>query len=85
MGPSYRSGPGFCPTINATESQEILVAAGIKKAIRVKVHIIGVSNILQSDTYNVCFIFRYYFFTHCFPPFFFILSFFFFISFLDFT
>lgn len=42
MGPSYRSGPGFCPTINATESQEILVAAGIKKAIRVKVHIIGV-------------------------------------------
>lgn len=43
MGPSYRSGPGFCPTINATESQEILVSSGIKKAIRVKVHIIGVS------------------------------------------
>lgn len=42
MGPSYRSGPGFCPTINATESQEILVSSGIKKAIRVKVHIIGV-------------------------------------------
>ncbi|KAK0081171.1 hypothetical protein PV325_012648 [Microctonus aethiopoides] len=41
MGPSYRSGPGFCPTINATESQEILVSSGIKKAIRVKVHIIG--------------------------------------------
>ncbi|KAF7989684.1 hypothetical protein HCN44_008358 [Aphidius gifuensis] len=41
MGPSYRSGPAFCPTINATDSQEILVAAGIKRAIRVKVHIIG--------------------------------------------
>jgi len=47
MGPSYRSGPGFCPTINATESQEILVSSGIKKAIRVKVHIIGVC---QEDT-----------------------------------
>ncbi|XP_066584060.1 plexin-A4 [Prorops nasuta] len=41
MGPSYRSGPGFCPTINATDSQEILVPSGTKKAIRVKVHIIG--------------------------------------------
>ncbi|XP_035717435.1 plexin-A4-like isoform X1 [Vespa mandarinia] len=41
MGPSYRSGPGFCPTINSTDSQEILVSSGIKKAIRVKVHIIG--------------------------------------------
>lgn len=43
MGPSYRSGPAFCPTINATvgNSAEILVASGIKKAIRVKVHIIG--------------------------------------------
>ncbi|XP_033218924.1 plexin-A4 [Belonocnema kinseyi] len=41
MGPSYRSGPAFCPTINATDSQEILVSSGIKKAIRVKVHIIG--------------------------------------------
>ncbi|CAH1158754.1 unnamed protein product [Phyllotreta striolata] len=42
-GPSYRSGPGFCPTINATvgNSPEILVASGIKKAIKVKVHIIG--------------------------------------------
>lgn len=43
MGPSYRSGPAFCPTINATESKEILVASGMKKPIRVKVHIIGVS------------------------------------------
>ncbi|XP_012277326.1 plexin-A4 [Orussus abietinus] len=41
MGPSYRSGPGFCPTINATDSEEILVSSGIKKVIRVKVHIIG--------------------------------------------
>ncbi|XP_059489451.1 plexin-A2 isoform X1 [Neocloeon triangulifer] len=43
IGPSYRSGPGFCPTINATAgaSTEILVASGIKKSIRVKVHIIG--------------------------------------------
>lgn len=41
IGPSYRSGPGFCPTINATDSQEILVSSGIKKVIRVKVHIIG--------------------------------------------
>jgi plexin A len=42
-GPSYRSGPAFCPTINATvgNSPEILVASGIKKAIKVKVHIIG--------------------------------------------
>lgn len=42
MGPSYRSGPAFCPTINATDSKEILVSSGIKKIIRVKVHIIGV-------------------------------------------
>ncbi|XP_008204796.2 plexin-A4 [Nasonia vitripennis] len=41
MGPSYRSGPAFCPTINATDSKEILVSSGIKKTIRVKVHIIG--------------------------------------------
>ncbi|XP_049953527.1 plexin-A4 isoform X2 [Schistocerca serialis cubense] len=43
IGPSYRSGPGFCPTINATAggSTEILVSSGIKKSIRVKVHIIG--------------------------------------------
>lgn len=40
-GPSYRSGPAFCPTLNATESQEILVSSGIKQVIRVKVHIIG--------------------------------------------
>lgn len=43
VGPSYRSGPSFCPTINASvgNSPEILVASGIKKSIRVKVHIIG--------------------------------------------
>uniref|UniRef100_W4VRI5 Putative plexins functional semaphorin receptor n=1 Tax=Corethrella appendiculata TaxID=1370023 RepID=W4VRI5_9DIPT len=41
IGPSYRSGPGFCPTINATDGSEILVAAGSKKSIKVKVHIIG--------------------------------------------
>ncbi|XP_046483187.1 plexin-A2-like [Neodiprion pinetum] len=40
IGPSYRSGPGFCPTINATDSKEILISSGIKKNIRVKVHII---------------------------------------------
>uniref|UniRef100_A0A1B6HCH7 Sema domain-containing protein n=1 Tax=Homalodisca liturata TaxID=320908 RepID=A0A1B6HCH7_9HEMI len=43
IGPSYRSGPGFCPTINATSggSTEILVSSGLKKSLRVKVHIIG--------------------------------------------
>jgi len=39
IGPSIRSGPGFCPRINATASvsTEILVSHGIKKSIRVKV------------------------------------------------
>ncbi|KAJ1526203.1 hypothetical protein ONE63_009362 [Megalurothrips usitatus] len=43
IGPSYRSGPAFCPTLNATAggSTEILVASGLKKTIKVKVHIIG--------------------------------------------
>lgn len=42
IGPSYRSGPSFCPTINATsDGTEILVAAGTSKSIKVKVHIIG--------------------------------------------
>lgn len=42
IGPSYRSGPSFCPTINATgDGSEILVAHGTKKSIKVKVHIIG--------------------------------------------
>ncbi|XP_075218268.1 plexin A isoform X1 [Lycorma delicatula] len=43
IGPSFRSGPGFCPTINATTggSSEILVSSGLKKNLRVKVHIIG--------------------------------------------
>ncbi|XKL61681.1 hypothetical protein PGB90_001514 [Kerria lacca] len=42
-GPSYRSGPTFCPTINGTTdgSSEILVPAGTWKGIRVKIHIIG--------------------------------------------
>lgn len=42
-GPSYRSGPSFCPTINATSDDltEILVPANTKKGIRVKIHIIG--------------------------------------------
>lgn len=49
VGPSYRSGPGFCPTINATEggSPEILAPFGMKKPIKVKVHIIGVSQNLM--------------------------------------
>lgn len=50
MGPSYRSGPAFCPTINATTSKEILVASGMKEKIKVKVHIIGVSFTI----YNTC-------------------------------
>ncbi|XP_055615927.1 plexin-A2 isoform X1 [Toxorhynchites rutilus septentrionalis] len=42
IGPSYRSGPGFCPTINVTgDGPEILVPAGSKKSVKVKVHIIG--------------------------------------------
>lgn len=43
IGPSYRSGPAFCPTINATvgRSPAIFVASGTKRSIRVKVHIIG--------------------------------------------
>ncbi|XP_049284927.1 plexin-A2 isoform X3 [Anopheles funestus] len=42
IGPSYRSGPGFCPTINVTgDGSEILVPAGSKKSVKVKVHIIG--------------------------------------------
>nr|XP_034833100.1 uncharacterized protein LOC117989797 [Maniola hyperantus] len=43
IGPSYRSGPGFCPTINSTSdgTNEILVPSGVRKAIKVKVRIIG--------------------------------------------
>ena len=39
IGPSIRSGPTFCPRVNATSggSPEILVASGMKKSIRVKV------------------------------------------------
>lgn len=39
VGPSIRSGPGFCPRINATTgiSTEILVPMGINKRIQVKV------------------------------------------------
>jgi plexin A len=42
IGPSFRYGPGFCPAINVTSGEsEILVAAGIKKSFKVRVHIIG--------------------------------------------
>ncbi len=39
VGPSIRSGPNFCPRVNATAggSSEILVPSGINKSIRVKV------------------------------------------------
>ena len=39
LGPSIRSGPSFCPKVNATadRSSEILVPSGINKSIRVKV------------------------------------------------
>ncbi len=39
VGPSIRSGPNFCPRVNATAggSSEILVPSGISKSIRVKV------------------------------------------------
>lgn len=42
MGPSYRSGPGFCPAINVTDvGTEILVPAGVKRSVKVRVHVIG--------------------------------------------
>lgn len=43
IGPSYRSGPSFCPTINAVDNENaIFIASGSKRrAIRVKAHIIG--------------------------------------------
>lgn len=38
MGPSIRSGPGFCPRINATnKAPEQLVAMGVNKRIQVRV------------------------------------------------
>jgi plexin A len=39
VGPSIRSGPGFCPRINATAggTTEVLVPSGISKRIQVKV------------------------------------------------
>ena len=39
VGPSIRSGPNFCPKVNATAggSSEILVPSGINKSIKVKV------------------------------------------------
>ncbi|XP_065212600.1 plexin-A4-like [Planococcus citri] len=42
-GPSYRSGPAFCPTIIETlgGSSEILIHADTKKSIRFKVRMIG--------------------------------------------
>lgn len=43
VGPSIRSGPGFCPRINATNgSSEILVPYGDLKRIQVKVDNIAV-------------------------------------------
>ena len=46
LGPSIRSGPSFCPKINATTEgdTEILVPSGSKKAIKVKVENIVVSS-----------------------------------------
>ncbi|XP_008474176.1 plexin A3-like isoform X1 [Diaphorina citri] len=43
VGPSFRSGPAFCPTIIGTNtgSREILVASNSKKAVNVKVHIVS--------------------------------------------
>ncbi|KAL1398190.1 hypothetical protein pipiens_002420 [Culex pipiens pipiens] len=42
IGPSYRSGPGFCPTINATgDGPEISRPRRVEKSVKVKVHIIG--------------------------------------------
>jgi plexin A len=42
MGPSYRSGPAFCPAINVTDlGTEILVPAGVKRSVKVRVHVIG--------------------------------------------
>jgi plexin A len=38
MGPSYRSGPAFCPAINVTDlGTEILVPAGVKRSVKVRV------------------------------------------------
>ena len=39
IGPSIRSGPAFCPRVNATPggSPEILVSSGLQRSIRVKV------------------------------------------------
>ena len=39
IGQSLRSGPEFCPRVNATAhgSPEILVSAGLPKSVRVKV------------------------------------------------
>ena len=39
IGPSIRSGPAFCPRVNATAggAPEILVSSGLQKSIRVKV------------------------------------------------
>ena len=45
IGPSIRSGPGFCPKINTTAhgTTEILVPSGTKRNIKVKVENIAVS------------------------------------------
>lgn len=49
MGPSIRSGPGFCPRINVTDgSSELLVPYGTMKRIQVKVDNIAQQIIVQT-------------------------------------
>ena len=45
IGTSLRSGPEFCPRVNATAngSPEILVSAGLPKSVRVKVRYFSIS------------------------------------------
>ena len=56
IGQSLRSGPEFCPRVNATShgSPEILVSAGLPKSVRVKVFFAGLPPFL------FCFINRYF-------------------------
>lgn len=53
IGPSIRSGPGFCPRINKTSegSTEILVPSGVSRRISVKVDNIQVSNVCRDFFY----------------------------------
>ena len=56
IGQSLRSGPEFCPRVNATShgSPEILVSAGLPKSVRVKVFFSGLPLFL------FCFMIRYF-------------------------